>query len=359
ALAALAGGAPRRSRVVVATAALVPAAILGADFPTPGSEPFAASSFWPALALILILAAAVPALRPGAAVYAVVCVAAFAVPTPLGGNAVRLGALFAGPLVAALASRPRLLLLAVPLAYWQLQAPIRDVVVADGDPSTTAAYYAPVERFLAGRPGRVEVPFTREHWEAALLAPRIALARGWERQLDIAVNGLFYRPGLTAAAYGDWLRATGVTYVARPDAELDYSARGEAAVIDAGQPYLRPVATLPHWRVYAVAGALRLAAPARLTELGPDRFVLHFERAGTTIVRLRFTRWWTSASGCVSRAAGGFTAVSAAGPGSVAVDARLSVGALLEREQVCPGEAARPRPAGDSAAPADGLRGAG
>ncbi len=31
---------------------------------------------------------------------------------------------------------------------------------------------------------RVEVPLTRSHWEAALLAPRVSLARGWEKQLD-------------------------------------------------------------------------------------------------------------------------------------------------------------------------------
>src|SRR5206468_5165444 len=129
------------------------------------------------------------ALRAGAALAAAACLVAFAVPTPLGGNAARLGALFAGPLLACVplgGRRRTIALAAVPLlAYWQLMPPVRDAVVAAGDPSTRASYYAPLAAELARRPlGRVEVPFTRSHWEARYLAGRVPLARGWERQLD-------------------------------------------------------------------------------------------------------------------------------------------------------------------------------
>ena len=346
-------------RFPLALAALIPAAALGLAFPTPGYEPFAASSFWPALALIAILAAAAPRLRPAAALYALVCVAAFVLHTPVGGNAVRLGALFAGPLaVLAVRDRRVLAVLVLPLAYWQLQAPIRDVVTAAGDPSTDAAYYAPLERYLAGRaPGRIEVPFTRQHWEAALLAVHVALARGWERQLDIADNPLFYRPRLSAAAYGAWLRSTAVSLVALPDAELDYSARAEAALIRAGQPYLRPVARLAHWRVYAVVGATALAtAPATLTELGPNGFTLRFARAGTSLVRLRYSDHW---SGCVRAGPGGFTEVTAAGPGRVRVVARLAGGILSEQDRACPARAVGAGPVGSAATTGDRGRGAG
>jgi hypothetical protein len=306
-------------------------------FPTPGYEPFAASSFWPALLLLLAVAAAVPALRPAGAFYAAACVAAYVVATPLGGNVVRLGALFAGPLALVAIPRERrpvLVLLVLPLAYWQLQAPIRDVVVADGDLSTGAAYYAPLERFLTAAsplgPRRIEVPFTRNHWEAALLAPSTALARGWERQLDIAVNGLFYRPGLTAPAYRAWLEATGVAYVALPDTRLDASAAAEAALIRAGLPYLRRVAALPHWQVFAVAGARPLASPpATVLALAADRFTLDFARAGTSVVRLRFTRFWRAGGACVERAPGGFTEVRVGRPGPVTVSARLDLGGLV------------------------------
>ena len=46
---------------------------------------------------------------------------------------------------------------------------------------------------------RVEVPLTRSHWEAALMAPTVSLARGWEKQLEERYDGVLLDPGLTAA----------------------------------------------------------------------------------------------------------------------------------------------------------------
>ena len=69
--------------------------------------------------------------------------------TPLGGNVTRLGALFAGPVLAlVLWPRGRWVVLAVslPLLYWQLVAPVRDVRKAAGDPSTERAFYEPAAR---------------------------------------------------------------------------------------------------------------------------------------------------------------------------------------------------------------------
>ena len=45
-------------------------------------------------------------------------------------------------------------------------------------------------------PVRVEVPLTRSHWEAALLAPSVSLARGWEKQLETRYD---QRPALARA----------------------------------------------------------------------------------------------------------------------------------------------------------------
>ncbi len=42
---------------------------------------------------------------------------------------------------------------------------------------------------------RVEVPLTRSHWEAALMAPTVSLARGWEKQLDERYDGVLLDPG--------------------------------------------------------------------------------------------------------------------------------------------------------------------
>ena len=198
----------------------------------------------------------------------------------------------------------------------------------------------PLEAFLAARPGplRVEVPFTREHWEAADLAPRYPIARGWERQLDIAENPLFYVRDLTSAAYRGWLRANAVGYVALPDTQLDYSARPEAALIEAGQNYLHPIARLAHWRVFAVPDAPPLASPpASLTRLGATGFQLRFAGSGTSEVRLHYTAYWVPGGGaCATRAPDGFTDVRAPHAGLYTVTARLGLRAMLAGGPSCP-----------------------
>ena len=95
-------------------------------------------------------------------------------------------------------------------AMWQWVDPAVQVARAWRDPSASAVYYRPLlaELRRADPSGaRIEVPFTRDHWESVFLARRYPLARGWERQLDRRLNPLFYRPRLDAAAYGRWLRS--------------------------------------------------------------------------------------------------------------------------------------------------------
>jgi len=334
---------PHRDRrlrgAAVAASALVPAAALGALFPEGGTEPFVASAFWPALVAVVLVALALPArertLRLGARAYALVLAAAFILPTALGGNATRLGALLAGPVLAgsllAAGGRDRravLLAMTLPLAYWQLYPATRDVVRASGDPSTAPAYYAPLERFLEQRPGsfRVEVPFTENHWEAAHVAPRVPLARGWERQLDRRYGALFYDGTLTPATYRSWLDEHAVAYVAVPDAPLDSAGRAESRLVARGLPYLRPAWRNAHWRVYAVRRPAPLVAgAARTISLEPDGFAIQATRRGDALVRVRYTRWWSVASGraCLARGPSGMTRVRVLAPGTVRVQARL------------------------------------
>ena len=87
----------------------------------------------------------------------------------------------------------------------------------------------------------------------------VPLARGWERQIDIADNRLFYGGRLTAASYEAWLHQLAVRYVAVADAPPDYSARAELRLIGGGLPYLQAGRALPHWRVYAVTDATPIA----------------------------------------------------------------------------------------------------
>src|SRR5205807_1875278 len=156
-----------------------------------------------------------------------------------------LGSLMAGPFAALVLWRRRNLLLAVlalPLLWLEWQAPIRDVTTSAGDPAVSAAYYQPLLSFLArqsGPPFRVEIPFTRFHWETYQVAPRFPLARGWERQLDIKYNHLFYDGTLTPREYDAWLHRLAVRFVAVPDARLDFSAHKELSLIDSGLPFLQ------------------------------------------------------------------------------------------------------------------------
>ena len=213
--------------------------------------------------------------------------------------------------------------------------PARETLAVAGSEATSAAYYAPVKRFLAerrGGPVRVEVPLTRSHWEAALLAPTVSLARGWEKQLDTRYDGVLLRPGLSAASYERWLHEEAVAYVALPDVRLDPSSAQEGRLIRAGLPYLREVFANAHWRIFRVLDATPLATgPGRLTSLGHDSFALQARSAGRFVVRVHFTRYWTltRGSGCVARAPGGWTAVSVRGAGAVVVSASFSIGRAL------------------------------
>jgi hypothetical protein len=329
--------------VLVAPALLV-IVPLEALFPEGGWEPFAASSIAATLAVTLAFLYAIPReerlLRVGALVYLGATLLSIA-HTPMGSNVARYAATLAGPLLLCALGRhgfrrpgglPMVTGLAVlGILTWTVWGPVRETSGVVGDPSTSAAYYTPVKRFLASHGGsltRIEVPLTHSHWEAALLAPQFALARGWERQLDTKYNGLFFGKDLTAAGYRAWLGEEAIGYVALPDVRLDGSSVEEATLIRKGLPYLHEVLRSAHWRVFRVNGATPLASGSgRLTGLAHESFTLRFGVAGSSLVRLRHTPYWTVASGdaCVRRAPGGWTAVHAARAGVVRVAARFSL----------------------------------
>lgn len=356
-------GTRRAIGIGLAAAALAPVGLLALAFPEGGIEPFVASAFWPVMAFavgaLLVLPREERVLRIGVALYALGAIAAFAIDTPLGGNVTRLGALFAGP-VAALVLWPErrvvLALVAVPLLWWQWDAAIRDVRTAGGDPSVHAAYHAPLLAELerrgarGGAAGRIEIPFTRGHWEARWVAggtpgddlPGIPLARGWERQLDLKRNALFYgdktgAPPLTRDRYRTWLDDNAVRWVAVPDVPLDYSAEAEAALIAQGLPYLREVWRNADWRLYEVRDATPLAdPPARVTRLEPDGITLAVARPADVRLRVRWTPYWAVVAGdaCVEPD-GDWTRVRLKQAGEVRLATRFALGRIGDRESRC------------------------
>jgi hypothetical protein len=295
-------------------------------------------------------------LRVGAALYAVALLGSYLLATAVGGNADRLGALVAGPVAACLLGAGigsrwrRWLLVAISpaLLYWQANAPVADFASAVSDPAVNASYYGPLLAELHalgvgyGRtPARIEVVATADHWEARWVAPQIPIARGWERQLDRYRNGLFYGgPRLTAASYLAWLHAQAISYVALPDAPLDYSAKAEARVLrdTPGRAGLSEVWHSRHWRLFAVRDPAPLVQPpALLTALTTDAFTLRVPGPGTYAVRIHFTPYWAIAAGngCVARAAGDWTQVRARGPGTLRVTIDFSLARVFSSAPRC------------------------
>lgn len=331
--------------IALALASLAPIAVLAVLFPEGGTEPFAFSALWPILVIAALLLVTLPrearTLRAGVVLYAAGCVIAYAVPTPVGGNAVRLGALVAGPLAALVLWPRRVSVLAVaflPLLYLQTQGAVRDVTEIDAS-ATTAAYYRPLLGYLSRQPAppfRLEIPFTAGHWEAYRVAPDFPLARGWERQLDVKDNALFYNGTLTASSYEQWLHRLAVRFVAVADTGLDYSARDEVALIDRGLPYLRLVWRSRHWRVYAVAHPTPIVHGATLGALGPDSLTIDASRPGRVSVRVRFTPYWalSGAPGCVAPD-GDFTRLSLRRAGEVRLVIRFALDRIGARSPRC------------------------
>jgi hypothetical protein len=367
-------GSDARARVwagALTLAALLPIALLAIAFPEGGAQPFVGSAFFPALAGVLVIGAlierppAAPArtvataehtaggaagsadalrlLRAGAALYAIALTGSYLVHTAVGGNADRLGALVGGPVAACVlagASRRRrqaLVVLAPFLLYWQANAPVADFSAAASDPAVAASYYTPLVGELhalgigyGARPARIEVVATADHWEARWLAPHVMLARGWERQLDTYRDALFYSHAtLTAARYRAWLSANAISYVALPDAPLDYSAKTEARLVGGGHaPYLHEIWRSRHWRLYAVRHPTPLAQPpARLSGASSDTLALSVPRPGSYTVRVHYTPYWalSAGSGCVSRAPDDWTEVRARSAGTFELAIRFSL----------------------------------
>jgi hypothetical protein len=340
-------------------------ALIGLAFPGDGPFPFPWSGL--VVTLLLCLTAATPlvrttpAVRLGALLYAAASLFSFLVPNPLGGNAPRLAASIGVPLLACFLTAPgpalaRLtpsraltwltrgrtielgprwraaaLILVVPFAVWQW-APTDTVVTTPSDhPELQQSYYQPLVAELARvapEPVRVEIPPTLEHWEAAFVAQYVSLARGWERQLDIANNPLFYTEhGLTPATYHAWLDRNGITWVALPNAPLDYAATAEARLLRSGTvPDLQLVWVTKDWKLWRVTDSPGLVSgPATLTKLQPDHLTLQVSEPAQITVRVRYTAFWHVSAGaaCLSPAPDGWTSVAAASTGIIDLSASM------------------------------------
>jgi hypothetical protein len=351
---------PPSRRVIVLALAI--AAIGGFElavllaFPTPGTYPFNPYDF--AAVMSTSTAGALLAWRGGRdrlitaffVIWALGSCVLYLVPTSVGDNWTRLRAfVFPVMLLAALQARfrPRwlaALALSLALAY-NLTPYLMLIPYRLASSPQNAPFWQPAVTFLdehAGEFRRVEVVPTAAHWESYWI-PRagFALARGWYRQLDEAINPVLYAPHLTGAKYRAWLRQMGIEYVLLPHTELDpVGGPGEARLLRSGSVGLRVVFDSSQWTIYALPHPTPLLTGpqgSQLLSLGHDRIVGRVARPGRYLLRVNYTPYWTvSPKGtCVTRSHGGMTILDLTSPGRFVLrmpDSLLgSVGDVFDR----------------------------
>jgi hypothetical protein len=297
-------GQERRSFATLSAAAIAPVLIVSKLYPQGGMFPFR----WSALLWTLVVCAVVLVLVPAqyrlvryvAVLYALASIGAFLLPTPLGANITRLGMYAAAPVLLTLAPLTAVVAVVVfsALIWWQWSPALDAILRARDDPSIEEVYYRPLLNFFAtvdAQNTRVEIVPTGRHWETAYVATEVPIARGWERQLDRRFHPLFYDGDLTDSELHQWLRESGVGYVALADTTLDDSGVEEAALIEANPPYLRLVWQNKHWRVWRVVDSTGLIdGPAKLNDFGVDTVSLDVLAPGDVLVRVRASAFWSS-----------------------------------------------------------------
>ena len=254
--------------------------------------------------------------------YIGVCVVAYLIPTAVGSNLERFRYV-ALPLafLAATLRGWRPLWLVVPAAVlagiWNTTPIFSSLARASTDPEASATYWQPAVSYLRAHLSpsyRVEVVDTAEHWPAAYLPDAgIPIVRGWFRQSDFPQNELLYDSKLGPKAYRAWLRTMAVRYVLLTDAPPDYSSRREATLLRSGRSGLVPVKHLEHMTVYELPHATPIVTgpgSATVLWLWPQRLVTTIGTPGTYRVRIRWSPYWHSSTGCVSRAPDGLTRIT-------------------------------------------------
>jgi hypothetical protein len=274
------------------------------------------------------------------AVYLVVVIATYAIPSGLGHDIarVRLLALPIALLVAALRRwRPLpIVLVAVALAAaWNVFPLASSWASSAADRSSRPKVWTAPVAYLHThlRTGyRVEAVDTTDHWPALYLARAgIPLARGWFRQDDHPVAMLLYRR-FTGAEYVTWLRRLGVAYVLLTGAPPDHSSLREAKLIRRGDIGLKRVFASRYVSIYAVPRPHSIVTgPGRPTVLAlrESHLLLRLSRAGTYGVAVRWSPYWHASSGCLTRAPEGMLRLRTPGPATVRIKFDVDARSLL------------------------------
>lgn len=287
-----------------------------------------------AVGIVLTLLARGP--RPLGGIYAtwgIVSVIGYFVETPIGLNFDRPAFLLVPLLIVPalqLGGRARLAACVAILPLLPLASPALAPSLANAFAShpNEARLWSDADAFLRPRTSpdyRVEVVPTAAHWEAYYLPKAgIPIARGWYRQLDIAMNGLFYRHStpLSAATYRRWLDANAVQWVviARASGIDAIAGFAEKQLVESGRSHLLLVRSTPHWAFYRVPHATPMLRPAglsRVTAITSDTISGFVLRRGTYQLDVTYMPYWETRAGIsVRRGPAGTTDLRVTRPGA-------------------------------------------
>jgi hypothetical protein len=295
--------------VAMAGSTTVPVLAMAVLYESPGWFPFRGEQlvFSVVAATFVILVNRHRVVRIGAVLTIAVSIGVFLVPNPLGGNLPRLVQLAAPPLVIAAmpglrrtSARPLSWLVAAGLV-WSVEPGVVAALEWVADESVEADYHEPlidevVRRNGDGLPlGRLEIPFTENHWEAFFVAPAVPYARGWERQVDLERNEVLYDDDLSLSEYHGWLHDNAVRWIAVADVALDEGGRRENALIEREGtahdiPWLRRVWSNGDWRLYEVLDYRPIVdPPAELVHQEVDRFIVAIDEPAVVTIRFEHT----------------------------------------------------------------------
>jgi hypothetical protein len=320
----------RRDGVTLAVSGLVPTIAVGLAFGNGGHQTFAEEHAVVGCLISLLVAALCwrhSVVRWGALLSAALVAAAYVLPTPVGTTATRLVELFAAPIIVAVATTRLVVVIAGAAAAVLLVPPVSLTEVAErGDPALSARHYAPLLDQLAARrvTGPIEVVPTQRRGEAALVAPSVAIVKGWSRQSDIGRNPIFYDGTLNADTYYKWLDDNAITYVALSTGPYDWAAPDEANLVRSGLPYLEKVWSNHTWALYAVNNPRPvISAPGQIVARDPVSLTVSLPEPGDYVVRVHWSRYVSASTGCIRPTGDGWSTLVVERPGTVKIEGSL------------------------------------
>lgn len=332
----VAGGAlflsgQRRAGLTLGVSALVPTVAVGLAFGNGGRQSFAEEHALMGFLICLAMAGLcwrLPVIRWGALLSAGLVAAAYVLPTPVGTNATRLPELFAAPIIVAVAAVPLVAVIAATASAVLLLPPTSLTEVRErGDPALSAEFYAPLLDQLTARgaDGPIEVVPSLRRGEAAFVAPVVATARGWMRQVDIARNPIFYDGTLSADTYRAWLDDNAISYVAISNGPFEWAATDEATLVRRGLPYLQAEWSDREWTLYAVTNPRPvISSPGRVIARDPVSLTVALPEPGEYVVRVRWSRYLSASDGCVRPNEDGWSVLVVEDSGTVTIEGSLA-----------------------------------